>query len=79
MTDCNIHAEGIMVNSSLTTTFLQCVVSRLVFFEQTPIVTPLLGHAQRDGPPFDDPVLSFVDPACDEKFELCKLTWEMQH
>ena len=30
MADCNIHAEGRMVHSSLTTAFLQCVASRLV-------------------------------------------------
>ena len=30
MTDCNMHAEGRMVNSLLTTAFFQCVDSRLV-------------------------------------------------
>ena len=48
-------------------------------YEQTPFVTPMPGNAQGDGPPFDDLVLSLVDPACDQKLEQVKLLGDMQH
>ena len=54
-------------------------MSHCAFFEHSPIETPLLGNAQRDGPPFGDLVLPFVDKACDQKAKPCKLSWDMQH
>ena len=54
-------------------------MSLCALFEHSPIVTPLPGNAQRDGPPIGDLVLSFVDEACDQKGEPCKLPWDVQH
>ena len=38
-------------------------VSTCAFFEQSPSVSPLVGDAQRDGPPLGDLVHSLVDEA----------------